>query len=123
MNVMDKSVSAGSNLTVADRIAAAFARHGVSVVFGQSIPSAFHLAAPHYGIKQAGYRTENAGGVMADGYARITNRVAVLADKKVVAVDSVQELERSTHPWIQEYFLGPRGRAAADAVKKAETAA
>lgn len=78
MNVMDKSVSAGSNLTVADRIAAAFARHGVSVVFGQSIPSAFHLAAPHYGIKQAGYRTENAGGVMADGYARITNRVAVV---------------------------------------------
>jgi len=53
----------------------------------------------------------------------ITNRVAVLADKKVVAVDSVQALERSTHPWIQEYFLGPRGRAAADAVKKAETAA
>jgi phospholipid/cholesterol/gamma-HCH transport system ATP-binding protein len=38
--------------------------------------------------------------------------VAVLADKHVVAVAPVQTLETSTHPWIQEYFLGPRGRAA-----------
>ncbi len=53
----------------------------------------------------------------------ITDRVAVLADKKVVEAAPVSELERSTHPWIQEYFLGPRGRAAASAVKKAETAA
>ena len=53
----------------------------------------------------------------------ITDRVAVLADKKVVEAAPVRELERSTHPWIQEYFLGPRGRAAASAVKKAETAA
>lgn len=53
----------------------------------------------------------------------ITDRVAVLADKKVVEAAPVRELERSTHPWIQEYFLGPRGRAAASAVKKAKTAA
>ena len=43
----------------------------------------------------------------------ITDRVAVLADRKVVAVKPVHELEKSNHPWIQEYFLGPRGRAAA----------
>lgn len=42
----------------------------------------------------------------------ICDRVAVVADKKVVAVAPVQELEKSEHPWIQEYFLGPRGRAA-----------
>ena len=42
----------------------------------------------------------------------ITDRVAVLADKKVVACAPVRELERSEHPWIKEYFLGPRGRAA-----------
>lgn len=41
----------------------------------------------------------------------ITDRVAVLADKKVVAVAPVRELEKSDHPWIKEYFLGPRGRA------------
>ena len=67
-----------SNQSVAERIAEAFQRHGVTVVFGQSIPTAFHLAAPNYGIKQAAYRAENAGGIMADGYARITNRVSVV---------------------------------------------
>ena len=67
-----------SNRTVAERLAAAFQRHGVTVAFGQSIPTAFHLAAPQFGIKQAAYRTENAGGAMADAYARISNRVSVV---------------------------------------------
>jgi acetolactate synthase I/II/III large subunit len=67
-----------ANQSVAGRVAEAFQRHGVSVVFGQSIPTAFHLAAPNYGIKQAAYRAENAGGIMADGYARISNRVSVV---------------------------------------------
>ena len=49
----------------------------------------------------------------------ITDRVAVLADKHVVEVAPVAELERSQHPWIQEYFLGPRGRAAAVAAHRA----
>jgi phospholipid/cholesterol/gamma-HCH transport system ATP-binding protein len=47
-----------------------------------------------------------------DSLYTICDRVAVLADKKVVAVGTVAELEQSDHPWIQEYFLGPRGRAA-----------
>jgi phospholipid/cholesterol/gamma-HCH transport system ATP-binding protein len=38
--------------------------------------------------------------------------VAVLADQKVVAMAPVHELEKSDHPWIQEYFNGPRGRLA-----------
>ncbi|MDE2355638.1 MAG: ATP-binding cassette domain-containing protein [Alphaproteobacteria bacterium] len=42
----------------------------------------------------------------------ITDRVAVIADRKVAAIGSVAELEASTHPWIQAYFHGPRGRAA-----------
>jgi phospholipid/cholesterol/gamma-HCH transport system ATP-binding protein len=50
----------------------------------------------------------------------ITDRVAVLADRKIVAVAPVRELEHSHHPWIREYFLGPRGRAAA---AKAQTEA
>lgn len=50
-----------------------------------------------------------------DSLYTITDRVAVLADKHVVATAPVHELERSTHPWIHEYFLGPRGRAAAAA--------
>jgi len=52
-----------------------------------------------------------------DSLYTITDRVAVLADKKVVAVAPVEELETSDHPWIKEYFLGPRGRAAAKAHK------
>lgn len=59
-------------------LAQAFARHGVRVAFGQSIPSLFHLVAPEHGIEQAVYRTENAGGAMADGYARASNRIALV---------------------------------------------
>ena len=78
---MDTAVHArpGVNESVAVRLAAAFRRHGVEVVFGQSIPSAFFLAAPQAGIRQATYRTENAGGTMADGYARISGRTGVVA--------------------------------------------
>lgn len=47
-----------------------------------------------------------------DSLYAICDRVAVLADKKVVAAAPIGELERSDHPWIREYFLGPRGRAA-----------
>lgn len=54
-----------------------------------------------------------------DTLYEITDRVAVIADKKVVAVAPVQELEKSDHPWIREYFLGPRGRAAGAARTKA----
>jgi phospholipid/cholesterol/gamma-HCH transport system ATP-binding protein len=44
----------------------------------------------------------------------ICDRVAVLADHKVIAVGPVSELEKLDHPWVQEYFNGPRGRAARD---------
>jgi phospholipid/cholesterol/gamma-HCH transport system ATP-binding protein len=47
-----------------------------------------------------------------DSLYAICDRVAVIADKKVVAVGPIAELEKSDHPWIKEYFLGPRGRAA-----------
>ncbi|WP_337187202.1 ABC transporter ATP-binding protein [Phenylobacterium sp.] len=50
-----------------------------------------------------------------DSLYAITDRVAVLADRKVVATAPVRELESSDHPWIREYFLGPRGRAARSA--------
>ncbi len=43
----------------------------------------------------------------------ICDRVAVLAEKKVIAVGTIDELIATDHPWIQEYFGGPRGRAAA----------
>ena len=47
----------------------------------------------------------------------ICDRVAVLADEKVVAVGTIEELLALDHPWIQEYFNGPRGRAASAALE------
>jgi phospholipid/cholesterol/gamma-HCH transport system ATP-binding protein len=46
----------------------------------------------------------------------ICDRIAVLADRKVVAVGTIPELLALDHPWIQEYFRGPRGRAASATV-------
>ncbi|MBU2518781.1 MAG: acetolactate synthase catalytic subunit [Proteobacteria bacterium] len=66
------------NGTVADALAKGLVRHGVSTVFGQSLPSALHLAVKSHGIRQAWYRTENAGGAMADGFARVSGRVGVV---------------------------------------------
>lgn len=68
----------GNVLSGAVLFARAFARHGVTLAFGQSIPSLFHLVSPAHGITQAVYRTENAGGAMADAYARVTNRIALV---------------------------------------------
>ena len=47
-----------------------------------------------------------------DTLHEICDRVAVLADKQVIAVDTVPNLMELDHPWIQDYFNGPRGRAA-----------
>jgi acetolactate synthase-1/2/3 large subunit len=71
--------SAGTrNMSAGRLFAAALARHGVKLMFGQSIPSLIHLAAPDFGISQIGYRTENAGAIMADAYARISHKIAVV---------------------------------------------
>ncbi|MEO6172020.1 MAG: ATP-binding cassette domain-containing protein, partial [Arenimonas sp.] len=45
----------------------------------------------------------------------ICDRVAVLADKKVLINAPISEVEKFDHPWVQEYFHGPRGRAAQSA--------
>lgn len=62
----------------AHKVAAALKRHGVEVLFGQSLPSALHLVIPEFGMRQIAYRTENAGAAMADGYARASQKVAVV---------------------------------------------
>ena len=50
-----------------------------------------------------------------DSLYAICDRIAVLADKTVVQVGTTDELETSDHPWIHDYFMGPRGRAAGHA--------
>ena len=51
----------------------------------------------------------------------ICDRVAVLADGKVIAVGPIPELMEADHPWIQEYFNGPRGRAARESGERAKS--
>jgi phospholipid/cholesterol/gamma-HCH transport system ATP-binding protein len=41
----------------------------------------------------------------------ICDRVAVLADGHVIAVGTIPQLLELDHPWIHDYFRGPRGRA------------
>jgi acetolactate synthase I/II/III large subunit len=66
-------------MITSEALAAALARHGVDTMFSQCFPVRTQHVAPKYGIRQIGFRTENAGGYMADGYARLSNKVAVLA--------------------------------------------
>jgi phospholipid/cholesterol/gamma-HCH transport system ATP-binding protein len=47
-----------------------------------------------------------------DSLAACCDRVAVLADRRVVAIGPVAEVRAAGHPWIERYFGGPRGRAA-----------
>ena len=56
-----------------------------------------------------------------DSLHAICDRIAVLADKKVLAVGTMQEMLALDHPWVHEYFLGPRARAATPPAKPKET--
>jgi phospholipid/cholesterol/gamma-HCH transport system ATP-binding protein len=47
-----------------------------------------------------------------DSLWHATNRVAFLGEGKVLCVDSMEKLSTNTHPSIQQFFNGPRGRAA-----------
>jgi len=54
-----------------------------------------------------------------DSLYAICDRVAVLLDKRI-RVDTIAALMRDDHPWIRDYFHGPRGRAAQMAAAAAE---
>ena len=58
-----------------------------------------------------------------DTLYEICDRVAVIADGKVIAVGTIPELLATDHAWIQEYFNGPRGRAAKATKDRLENAA
>ncbi len=44
----------------------------------------------------------------------ICDRVAVLSQKRVLVIGPLAEVVDCPDPWVQEYFRGPRGRAAAN---------
>jgi phospholipid/cholesterol/gamma-HCH transport system ATP-binding protein len=45
-----------------------------------------------------------------DSLHAISNRVAVLADGKVVAIGPIATMAASEHPWVKTYFRGERAR-------------
>ncbi len=45
----------------------------------------------------------------------ICDRIAVLAEKRVLVADTLERVAATDNQWIQDYFHGPRGRAAAAA--------
>jgi len=48
-----------------------------------------------------------------DSLSIVCDRVAALADGRVIATGPVSELARSTHPWMSAYFAGRQARARA----------
>ncbi len=46
-----------------------------------------------------------------DSLLTVTDRIAVLVDKRA-KVGTIETLMKDNHPWIRDYFHGPRGRAA-----------
>lgn len=65
-------------ITVADALARRLKDRGLRHFFGQSLPSRLVLALEALGVEQVAYRTENAGGAMADGFARVSGTVPVV---------------------------------------------
>ena len=47
-----------------------------------------------------------------DSIHTVCDRVAVLADRRVLVAADLATVERFDHPWVQDYFRGPRGRIA-----------
>lgn len=45
------------------------------------------------------------------------DRIAVLSQKKVLVADRLENVMAVDDPWIQDYFNGPRGRAASNAFR------
>jgi len=47
-----------------------------------------------------------------DSLYAVCDRIAVLAEKRVILIGDMNDMLKSKHPWVQEYFHGPRARGA-----------
>jgi phospholipid/cholesterol/gamma-HCH transport system ATP-binding protein len=47
-----------------------------------------------------------------DSLHAVCDRIAVLAEKKVLVTGTMADMLKVDHPWVREYFHGPRARAA-----------
>src|SRR5262249_26399402 len=58
-----------------------------------------------------------------DTLVELSDRVAVLADQRVIVAAPIQEVIKVEHPFIQTYFLAGRGRRALSALSMPAAAA
>lgn len=47
-----------------------------------------------------------------DSLHAVCDRIAVLAERRVLATGTLEQMREVDHPWVHEYFDGPRARAA-----------
>jgi phospholipid/cholesterol/gamma-HCH transport system ATP-binding protein len=53
-----------------------------------------------------------------DTLLALSSRIAVLADRRLVACGTAEEVVRVRHPFIEDYFLGQRGRRALQGMRE-----
>lgn len=90
--------------TFSKRIALALKKNGVTEIFGQSNPPPITLECMKLGIRQVGYRQENAGSYMAQGYAMCSGKVSVVTAQNgpaaTLLVPGLAECLKAGHPVI-----------------------
>lgn len=47
-----------------------------------------------------------------DSLREVCHRIAVLAEKKILIAGTMEEILEVDHPWVRDYFHGPRAKAA-----------
>lgn len=103
-SAINEAVNENLEATNAQRIAMALKRNGVKVIFGQSNPHTIMLAAMDLGIRQVGFRQENSGSYMAQGYGMCAGTVPVVAAQNgpaaTLLVPGLAECLKASHPVV-----------------------
>lgn len=90
--------------TFSKKIAMALKKNGVTEIFGQSNPPTVTLECMKLGIRQIGYRQENAGSYMAQGYAMCSGKVSVVTAQNgpaaTLIVPGLAECLKAGHPVV-----------------------
>ena len=79
--------------TVGHSVGRMLLRHGIHEFFGQGLPQGLSLPFEELGLRQIAYRTENGGGYIADGYARVSKRPGVMIAQNGPACGSAEILD------------------------------
>ena len=90
--------------TVGHSVAQMLLRHGIHEFFGQGLPQGLSLPFEEMGLRQVAYRTENGGGYMTDGYARVSKKPGIMIAQNgpasTLVVPAVAEALKSSIPMI-----------------------